>query len=84
MEQSGESAAPEERDWGAMYDHICELPPREREVLDLLVRGHDPKQIARMLGNWWSTIRNHIAKLRARFHCAINPRTCSTRDSRDE
>ena len=40
------------------------LPPRQRQVLDLLVDGHSPKRIAAKLGTKQQTVRNQIATLR--------------------
>jgi DNA-binding NarL/FixJ family response regulator len=51
----------------AVRRRISELPPRQSQVLDLLIRGYAPKQIAGSLGIRWNTVRNHIVKLRARF-----------------
>jgi DNA-binding CsgD family transcriptional regulator len=59
-------------DLAAVRRRISELPLRQRQVLDLLIRGCAPKQIACELGIRWNTVRNHIVKLRARFGAESN------------
>jgi len=55
-------------DWSELYRIYLGLPPRERQVLDLLAAGLEPKQIARRLAIRWSTVRNHVKNLRDKFH----------------
>jgi len=53
--------------WVACYQVYLELPPGERQVLDLLLGRLEPKQVARQLGVSWNTIRNQIQSLRTKF-----------------
>ena len=46
---------------------VVELPPRQREVLDGLLKGHAPKSIAHNLNLSVWTVRDHIKQLHARF-----------------
>jgi len=48
------------------------LPPRLRQVLELLLEGRSAKQIARQLGTRPKTIYNQIAVLRCRFGVQSN------------
>ena len=57
----------EEIDWAAIYRTYCDLPPCERQVLDLLVERKEPKQVAHELGVSWHTVRNQISTLRKKF-----------------
>ncbi|MEO8496342.1 MAG: LuxR C-terminal-related transcriptional regulator, partial [Planctomycetota bacterium] len=43
------------------------IPARERQVLELLLDGVEPKQIARRLCIKWTTVRTYVANLRRRF-----------------
>ncbi len=67
MEPDPRLAMQADRDWNEIYRVYRELPPREREVAELLINGRDPKQIARQLRLRWTTVRNYIAKLKQRF-----------------
>jgi len=42
---------------------VHELPPRLKEVLNLMLQGHTPKQIAKKLGLTVLTVRDHIKRL---------------------
>ena len=46
------------------------LSPREREVLELLARGIDPKQLGDVLDCNYSTCRTHIRRLCAKLGCS--------------
>ena len=43
------------------------LTERERQVLDLLVQGRTPKEIARTQGTAVGTVRNQIKSIRAKL-----------------
>jgi FixJ family two-component response regulator len=43
----------------AMRAHIAMLTPREREVLELVIRGKTNKQVANVLGSTERTIKAH-------------------------
>jgi FixJ family two-component response regulator len=43
----------------AMRAHIAMLTPREREVLELVIRGKNNKQVANVLGSTERTIKAH-------------------------
>ncbi len=45
----------------------AELPPRLRQVLDCLLSGQSPKQIAKVLGISVWTVREHIQRVYQRF-----------------
>lgn len=62
--------------FGAYFASVHDLPcriafpgltRREREVLDLIARGHDNPQIARALAVADKTVRNHVSKLFAKL-----------------
>jgi FixJ family two-component response regulator len=57
----------EEIDWEVIYRTYSQLPPCERQVLDLLVERKEPKQVAHELGVSWHTVRNQISTLRKKF-----------------
>jgi two-component system response regulator FixJ len=61
-----------EVNWGKLHCIYSELPPRERQVLDLLVGGLEFKQIAASLGSRPATIRVQLAKLRQKFGVQTN------------
>jgi FixJ family two-component response regulator len=42
-----------------VFAHIAKLTPREKEVFELVVRGHTNKRAARSLGCTERTIRAH-------------------------
>lgn len=44
-----------------------ELTPRERDVLELLARGHDNRAIAAELSIGYTTVRGHVRSLIAKF-----------------
>jgi DNA-binding NarL/FixJ family response regulator len=44
-----------------------QLTEREREVLDLLARGHDNRRIARELVLSDKTVRNHVSNVLAKL-----------------
>ncbi len=46
------------------------LTTRERQILDLLARGHDNRRIARDLTLSDKTVRNHVSNLFAKLHAA--------------
>jgi DNA-binding CsgD family transcriptional regulator len=48
------------------------LPPRERQVLELLASGLTPKQIAARCGTRSKTVWTQLAKLRFRFNVNSN------------
>ena len=47
-----------------------DLTDREREVLDLIARGHDNAAIARRLGIVDKTVRNHVSNIFSKLHVA--------------
>jgi len=47
----------------SVNDTTHDLPPRLKQVLDLLLDGHAPKQIGLRLGLSTHTVREHIARL---------------------
>ena len=77
-ERSDHGAAPHplaplkraEQDWAGVYRMYCDLPPREHEVLDMLVGRREPKQIAQELRVSRATVRNQIANIKRKF--AVN------------
>jgi two-component system, NarL family, response regulator LiaR len=44
-------------------DPLYPLSPREREVLELIARGHSNRQIARQLGIGEQTVKSHVSNL---------------------
>jgi DNA-binding NarL/FixJ family response regulator len=44
------------------------LTPREREILDQIVQGYVPKEIADRLGVSWETIRTHLRNIHEKLH----------------
>ena len=42
---------------------LASLTPRQRQVLDLLVRGHSNREIAKQLGVAQGTVRIHVAAI---------------------
>ena len=61
------------RDLSELRQILEDLPPREREVLDLLLGRLAPKQIARRLGTRVKTVHGQLASLRAKFEAASTP-----------
>jgi DNA-binding CsgD family transcriptional regulator len=56
-----------EVDWLEVYAVYTALPPRERQVLDLLVGGQLQQQIAGRLNISHETVRVHCANMRKKF-----------------
>jgi predicted ATPase/DNA-binding CsgD family transcriptional regulator len=54
---------------GRAVEHPPELTRMQKRVLNLLVDGHEPKEIARRLGRKSSTIYDHLENLRSAFGC---------------
>jgi FixJ family two-component response regulator len=52
--------------------HIDRLTPRQRQVLELLVRGLRNKQISNALGIGETTVKMHRAHMLARLGCATS------------
>jgi serine/threonine-protein kinase PknK len=48
-------------------DPLAQLTPREREVLELMAEGLDPRSIARLLGISLHTSRGHVKSLLAKL-----------------
>lgn len=48
----------------------CELTPREREVLELLARGLDNSEIARVLYLSQHTVKNHVSNILVKLEVA--------------
>ena len=46
------------------------LTPREREVVDLLSRGCTDRDIARVLGISFGTVRTHVNRVLEKTECA--------------
>lgn len=67
------TAALPSQDWKTLLTVLGNLPARERQVLDLLIGGAIPKQIAAKLGTKCQTVNNQIASLRKKFGAG----TCS-------
>jgi DNA-binding NarL/FixJ family response regulator len=57
------------------------LTDREREILDLLARGHDNRRIARTLVLSEKTVRNHVSKVFMKLQ--VNKRTEAAVRARD-
>lgn len=62
-----------EVDWVEVYGVYTALPPREREVLDLLVGGRLQQQIACQLSISHETVRVHCASIRKKFSVSSLP-----------
>jgi len=45
-------------------DHLAELPPRQREVLALLVAGYSYDEIAELTGTSWAAVNRHLVRAR--------------------
>lgn len=52
----------------ARANNVDALTPREREVLELLAQGLDPRSISRLLGISLNTSRGHVKSLLAKLH----------------
>lgn len=52
---------------------VAGLPPRAAQVLQRLLRGQSPKQIATELGLSVFTVRDHVKLLLERFHVSSTP-----------
>ena len=51
---------------------FTELPPRQREVFDLVdLQGHDPAEVARLLNTSSNTVRGNLFKARAAMRARI-------------
>lgn len=51
---------------------FTELPPRQREVFDLVdLQGYDPAEVARLLGSTSNTVRGNLFKARASMRARI-------------
>ena len=48
---------------------IKKLTPREKEIIELKIKGLVDKQIAKELGISYGTVRNHIDKAKLKFRC---------------
>ena len=55
-----------EDEWGTLHTEF-DLPPRQREVIEHLFRGHSDKQIADHIGVALPTVRSHLRRIYARF-----------------
>lgn len=55
-----------EDEWEALHTEFG-LPPRQREVIEHLFRGHSDKQIADHLGVALPTVRSHLRRIYTRF-----------------
>ena len=49
-------------------DEIADLTPREREVLDLLAKGYQSKEIAVQLAMSYWTVETHVAHIYQKLH----------------
>ena len=56
-----------ESEWSRLIDHLA-LPERQVEILDLLLRGENDKQIARKLKISQPTLRTHLQRMYGRFN----------------
>ena len=59
--------APSESQSSPTPAHFTQLPPREREVLALLVEGNSNKQIATELHLSTGTVKNHVSSILRRL-----------------
>lgn len=48
---------------------IKKLTPREKEIIELKIKGLVDKQIAKELGISYGTVRNHIDKAKLKLRC---------------
>jgi len=62
---------------------FTELPPRQREVFDLVdLQGHDPHEVAQLIGSSASTVRGNLFKARASLRARLlqdHPAWCEVR-----
>jgi RNA polymerase sigma-70 factor, ECF subfamily len=57
---------------GYIRHFFTELPPRQREVFDLVdLQGHEPSEVAEMLGLKQATLRTNLFKARAAIRANI-------------
>ncbi len=52
-----------------MITKIKKLTPREKEIIELKIKGLVDKQIAKELGISYGTVRNHIDKAKLKLRC---------------
>jgi DNA-binding NarL/FixJ family response regulator len=52
---------------GAWLQRVDQLPPRQRQILLMLLKGQRPKQIAYELNISVATVREHASKIYERF-----------------
>lgn len=57
---------------------VRKLTPREYAVLDLLVAGRSPSQIAEILGVAPSTVRGHVRRVRTKLHATTTTEAIRT------
>ena len=60
-------------DWADVFQRYRKLPPRERQVLDLVIGRRSQKQIASELQISHATVRNHVASIKQRFSAPTLP-----------
>lgn len=53
---------------GAARKQEAQLSPRERDVLDLLVKGYSYKEVAEQMGISYSTVHTHIEHIYQKLH----------------
>jgi FixJ family two-component response regulator len=62
-----------DRERSEVESRLAQLSRREREVMDLMVRGHPNKLIASALGISARTVENHRAKVMEKMECESLP-----------
>lgn len=70
MEQLPEGSRPplfSPREWGQIVTAL-ELPPRQAEILELLLNGYSDQEMAERLSIELPTIRTHFGRMFDRFH----------------
>jgi two-component system CheB/CheR fusion protein len=50
----------------AAFDHIADLTPRQKQIMDMVLAGHPSKNIAVDLGISQRTVENHRAEIMKR------------------
>ena len=47
-----------------------QLSPRERQVLDLICRGHHPKAVGDLIGCGYASVRTHLRRMYKKASCS--------------
>ncbi|MET0791292.1 MAG: helix-turn-helix transcriptional regulator [Polyangiaceae bacterium] len=73
MDIQGERASPGEQEIIVRVRMFCttyRLSPREQQVLNLICRGHHPKDVAEQIGAGYASVRTHLRRTYKKVGCS--------------